>query len=181
MSAEATRSGRAGPEPTPDAGRSHAIDRPVRHAPQPTRRRPRFTPPARKDENPPEAIRHPARNDPPREPRKPDGRLHQSSRHRSAEAITVSSLTPELSRAAKRHRLERVVRQALRPKAHPRGWHDSQLHVLGTHRPAACPMNLPMRPRTPTVHCDSLAEARRTNHKSKSYTPNALCLEFPLA
>ena len=109
MPAEASRSGRAGPEPTPDAGRRHAIDRPVRHAPQPTRRRPRFTPPARKDENPPEAIRHPARNDPPREPRKPDGRLHQSSRHRSAEAITVSSLTPELSRAAKRRRLERIV------------------------------------------------------------------------
>ena len=119
MPAEASRSGRAGPEPTPDAGRRHAIDRPVRHAPQPTRRRPRFTPPARKDENPPEAIRHPARNDPPREPRKPDGRLHQSSRHRSAEAITVSSLTPELSRpargepvgaeAAKRARLERIV------------------------------------------------------------------------
>ena len=68
-------------------------------------------PPARKDENPPEAIRHPARNDPPREPRKPDGRLHQSSRHRSAEAITVSSLTIELSRVAKQRRLERLVRQ----------------------------------------------------------------------
>ena len=83
-----------------------------------------------------------------------------------------SPLTPELSGAAKRLPLERVVRQALCPKAHPDGWHDSQPHALGTHRPAACPMNLPMRPRTPTVHCDSLAEARRTNHKSKSYTPN---------
>ena len=114
MPAEASRSGRAGPEPTPDAGRRHAIDRPVRHAPQPTRRRPRFTPPARKDENPPEAIRHPARNDPPREPRKPDGRLHQSSRHRSAEAITVSSLTPELSRAAKWRRMGLSVAQSPR-------------------------------------------------------------------
>ena len=115
MSAKATRSGRAGPEPIPDAGRSPAIDRPVRHAPQPTRRRPRSTPPARKDENPSEAIRHPARNEPPREPKMHDGRLRQSTRHRSAEAITVSGLTPELSRAAKRRRLERIVRQQLAP------------------------------------------------------------------
>ena len=93
MPAEASRSGRAGPEPTPDAGRSPAIDRPVQHAPQATRRRPRSTPPARKDENPPEAIRHPARNDPPRGPRMSDGRLRRSPRHRSAEAITVSGLT----------------------------------------------------------------------------------------
>ena len=93
MPAEASRSGRAGPEPTPDAGRSPAIDRPVQHAPQATRRRPRSTPPARKDENPPEAIRPPARNDPPREPRMSDGRLRRSPRHRSAEAITVSGLT----------------------------------------------------------------------------------------
>ena len=133
MPAEASRSGRAGPEPTPDAGRSHAIDRPVQHAPQATRRRPRFTPPARKDENPPEAIRHPARNDPPREPRKPDGRLHQSSRHRSAEAITVSSLTPELSRAAKRRRLERIVRQQHAP--HLRHCHPFSL-------PLQAPTNL---------------------------------------
>ena len=138
MSAEATRSGRAGPEPTPDAGRSHAIDRPVRHAPQPTRRRPRFTPPARKDENPPEAIRHPARNDPPREPRKPDGRLHQSSRHRSAEAITVSSLTLELSRLAKQGRLERLVRHQ-RPGCLPAGTDRLDQSTAGPTPTRECP------------------------------------------
>ena len=137
MPAEASRSGRAGPEPTPDAGRSHAIDRPVRHAPQPTRRRPRFTPPARKDENPPEAIRHPARNDPPREPRKPDGRLHQSSRHRSAEAITVSSLTLELSRAAKRCRLERIVRHT-RESVKRRAPAPEHCMAAGCKQPKTC-------------------------------------------
>ena len=138
MPDEARMPARAGPEPSTDAGRSHAIDHAPRHAPQPTRRRPRSTHPARKDENPPEAIRHPARNDPPREPKMHDGRLRQSTRHRSAEAITVSGLTLELSRLAKQGRLERLVRHQ-RPGCLPAGTDRLDQSTAGPTPTRECP------------------------------------------
>ena len=73
---------------------------------QPARRRPRHPPQARKGKSVSEAIRPRTTNGLPQETKMLHGRQPGSPRHQSADPCAVKRPTLELSRAAKRHRLE---------------------------------------------------------------------------